>query len=212
MIIQIRRVQLLKTTLNSNHRCLIIIDTFRLCKKGWEARESDDEVLLIPPGSQSGGTIDKVLGETSESDEEPDEAESGLLFPLESHLRDFISRNLSTLSLDAQRLELYVDKDGRNGIEYPTGVGPIDILAMDKDGNFVVFELKLSRGADRVVGQISRYMGWVKKNMAKDKDVRGVIVASAIDEKLKYAALVVSGITLLEYEIAFRLKPAHLGD
>jgi len=153
-----------------------------------------------------------VLGETSESDEEPDEAESGLLFPLESHLRDFISRNLSTLSLDAQRLELYVDKDGRNGIEYPTGVGPIDILAMDKDGNFVVFELKLSRGADRVVGQISRYMGWVKKNMAKDKDVRGVIVASAIDEKLKYAALVVSGITLLEYEIAFRLKPAHLGD
>ena len=29
MIIQIRRVQLLKTTLNSNHRCLIIIDTFR---------------------------------------------------------------------------------------------------------------------------------------------------------------------------------------
>jgi len=105
-----------------------------------------------------------------------------------------------------------VDKDGRSGIEYPTGVGPIDILATDTDGNFVVFELKLSRGADRVVGQISRYMGWIKKNVANGKDVRGVIVASAMDEKLKYAALVVPGITLLEYEIDFTLKPAHLGD
>jgi len=43
--------------------------------------------------------------------------------------------------------------------------------------NFVVFELKLSRGADKAMGQISRYMGGVTQNFAKDKDVKGVIVA-----------------------------------
>jgi hypothetical protein len=44
------------------------------------------------------------------------------------------------------------------------------------------------------------------------KDVRGVIVATAMDEKLKYAALVVPGITLLEYEIDFKLRPAQLEE
>jgi hypothetical protein len=183
-----------------------------LCRRGWQARESEDQVLLIPPESQSAEAIDQVLGEPSEGGEEPDAAEGELLFPLESHLRDFISRNFGTLPIEARRLRLYVDKDGRNGVEYPTGVGPIDILATDSEGNFVVFELKLSRGVDRVVGQISRYMGWVKKNLAGGKEVRGVIVASAMDERLKYAALVVPGITLLEYEVEFRLRPAHLAE
>jgi hypothetical protein len=55
-------------------------------------------------------------------------------------------------------------------------------------------------------------VGWVKRNVAKDKDVRGIVVVCAMDEKLKYAALIVSGITLSEYEIDFGLKPAHLED
>jgi len=181
-----------------------------LCKNGWEARESDDQVLLIKPGSQSAAAIEQILGEPSDPGQQPDEGQDELLFPLESHLRDFISRNLETLPIAQRRLKLYVDPNGRNGVEYPTAVGPIDILAIDGDGNFVVFELKLSRGADSTVGQISRYMGWVKKTLAQGKSVSGIIVANAMDEKVKYAALIVPDITLLEYEIDFRLRPVQI--
>lgn len=69
--------------------------------------------------------------------------------------------------------------------QYETTVGPIDILARDrKTGEYVVIELKKGRTADKVFGQLSRYMGWVKQNLSKDVPVRGIIVGSSIDDKL----------------------------
>jgi RecB family endonuclease NucS len=57
-----------------------------------------------------------------------------------------------------------------------------------KTGDYVVVELKKGRGADKVFGQCSRYMGWVRKNLAKPGEkVHGAIVAREIDEKLKAA-------------------------
>lgn len=128
-----------------------------------------------------------------------------LLFPVESHLRDFLAKNLGSVKINDNYLKLFMDENNRDGIEYPTGVGPIDILATDDDGNFVVFELKLSRGVDRAMGQISRYMGWIKLNMAHDKKVFGVIVAQNVDEKLKYAASIIPEISLFEYELNFQI-------
>jgi hypothetical protein len=127
-------------------------------------------------------------------------------FALEAQLRDFIIGNISRVPIKETRLHLYRDSSGRLGKEYPTAVGPIDILAVDKGGNFFVFELKLGRGADRVLGQLARYMGWVKTNLARDTEVNGVVVAQTIDEKLRYAARVMSRITLLEYEVDFRVR------
>jgi RecB family endonuclease NucS len=89
-------------------------------------------------------------------------------------------------------------------------VGPIDILAIDGQENFIVFELKLTRGPDKAMGQLLRYMGWVRQNLAKGRNVYGVIVAKDMDEKLRYAALPVPNVSLLEYELDFRLKPAGL--
>lgn len=74
------------------------------------------------------------------------------------------------------------------GRQYQTTVGPIDILARDKaDGRYVVIELKKGRSADRVFGQLSRYMGWVRENLADGEAVAGVIVAEKIDDKLRAA-------------------------
>ena len=74
------------------------------------------------------------------------------------------------------------------GRQYSTTVGPIDLLATDtKTGDYVVIELKKGRSADKVYGQCSRYMGWVRKNLAEGAKVHGVIVASEIDDKLKAA-------------------------
>ena len=64
----------------------------------------------------------------------------------------------------------------------------------------MVIETKVSRAYDRVVGQILRYMGWVKENLA------GVIVASEISNDLILATSSVEDIRLVEYEISFSLK------
>jgi hypothetical protein len=53
----------------------------------------------------------------------------------------------------------------------------------------VVIELKRGQTSDATVGQVLRYINWVKANLAAEKqDVRGIIVASDVDEALKYAA------------------------
>ena len=127
-------------------------------------------------------------------------------FALEGQLRDFMIANLSRILVAGTRLRLYKDSSGRSGREYPTAVGPIDILAVDDAGNLFVFELKLERGPDRVLGQLARYMGWVKANLAQGTEVRGVAVARTIDEKLRYAAAVLPDVLLLEYEIDFQLR------
>ena len=76
--------------------------------------------------------------------------------------------------------------------QYSTKVGPIDLFARAKDGTYVVVELKKGRAADKVFGQICRYIGCVKSEQpTKGPAVRGYIVGRELDEKLLYAARVV---------------------
>lgn len=103
-----------------------------------------------------------------------------------------------------------MDDEGRDGMEYQTAVGPLDLLFVDSAGDLVVFELKLDGGPDKALGQILRYMGWVEKHRAQGKKVWGVIVASSISEKLLYAATQVSHVRLLEYQLAVSLHPVAL--
>jgi hypothetical protein len=83
-------------------------------------------------------------------------------FELEYQLRDFIAYNLSSIPIEGRRLQLYVDPHGRPDVEYPSAVGRIDILAVDACGAFFVIELKRNRSSDETMGQLLRYMGWVK--------------------------------------------------
>ena len=171
----------------------------------WEIRRDEYGKLVV---AQAG------LEEHPEAEmsEEITEEERELLFPVESHLRDFIANNIGAITVNGHRLKLYVDEHGRDGVEYPTDVGPIDILALDEENNFVVFELKLSRGADKAMGQLSRYMGWVKRNLSKGKKVKGVIVAKSVDEKLKYAASIIPDISLFEYELNFKIREVGIDE
>ena len=70
-----------------------------------------------------------------------------------------------------------------------------------------MIELKVSRGYDRVVGQLLRYMAWVEQQMEPSKPVRGIIVAKETTEDLKLAASRISNVRLIEYEIEFKLRP-----
>lgn len=149
-------------------------------------------------------SVRQIMSENSEIDEPNQQDGDSFLFPIEANLRDFLISNLNTVK--NSKLKLYIDSDGRDGKEYPTDVGPIDILTTDEEGNFIVFELKLSRGADKALGQLQRYMGWIKKNLAKDKKVKGIIVANKMDDKIKYAVMVTNDIVLYEYEMKFELS------
>lgn len=131
-------------------------------------------------------------------------------FAFESHLRDFLARNLSTINGLPRELQLYVDDKGNTGIEYRTEVGNIDVLAIDNKKCLYVFELKLGRGSDAAVGQVLRYMGWLRKNVKDIEQVYGVLMASELSDKLKYAASMIPNILLFEYQMQFTIKPAEL--
>jgi len=179
-----------------------------LRRLGWTMQETPTEIRLIQPGTDSGS---EVLSEVLGSSEVPDEADADIspYFSLEYQLRDFIASNLSTISINGRRLRLYIDPTGREGVEFPSAVGPIDILAVDDKDSFFVFELKRAHSADRAIGQVARYMGWVQQTIGKGREVFGVIVAKSISENLRYAASIIPKVHLFEYEVEFHLKSAH---
>jgi hypothetical protein len=100
---------------------------------GWTKQETPTEVRLIKPGA---GMDSGIVGEVLGSDEPATEDASEPFFSLKYQLRDFLASNLATLVINGRHLRLYVDPAGREGVEFPSGVGPIDILAVgDRDSN-----------------------------------------------------------------------------
>jgi hypothetical protein len=136
--------------------------------------------------------------------EGPEEPAAASEFAYEKDLQSFLSKNLGLIE---PGLHLY-EEEGIKGIEYPAGGRSIDILAVDRNSSFVVIELKVSRGYDRVVGQVLRYMAWIAKNLADpSQSVRGVIVAREISTDLLLASSRVPDIELFEYQMSVKLKP-----
>lgn len=128
-------------------------------------------------------------------------------FAYESDLRDFLARNLGLIE---KGLTLYTD-EGIDGVEFPVGGRYVDILAADRAGQLVVIELKVSRGHERTVGQLLRYMAWIAKHQAEPgQRVRGIIVAREISNDLRLACAYVPHVTLFEYQLAVTLKPVEV--
>lgn len=108
-----------------------------------------------------------------------------------------------SLSILEPGLTLFEDEDIA-GLEYPAGGGRrIDILATDNMGAFVVLELKVEKGYDRVVGQILRCMNWVRKELAEPgQRVRGIIVCRTMSEDLRLACMSIPDVDLFEYQLS----------
>lgn len=179
-----------------------------LKRHGWTVHTTAEEVRLIPPGNSAGEIAAEVLGDEDEEYTESSATEiEEAAFQQENQLRDFIAHNLATIDFQGRRLRLYRDVQG-SGVEYPTAVGPIDILAVDSAETLVVFELKRARTSDHVIGQLTRYMGALRERFGSNRAIHGVIVAREISRNLHYQVKVIPNISLLEYEIQFKLKPA----
>lgn len=132
--------------------------------------------------------------------------EDPVAFAMEKHLEDFLVKNWAQTEL-AQHFKIYEEDGELVGQQYGTDAGPIDILAISKDGQrLLVVELKRGRASDVVVGQILRYMGYVKEQIAEpNQTVEGAIIALDDDQKLRWALLAVPGISFYRYQVSFKL-------
>lgn len=124
--------------------------------------------------------------------------EETVSFVMEKYLEEFLVKNWekTVLAEDWDLVESQVQSE----------VGRLDILAKSKDDQtMLVIELKLNRANDQVLGQVQRYMGWVKSELEPDKEVKGLIIGDQLDPKLEYALSVVDNVSFMRYEMDFRL-------
>jgi len=146
------------------------------------------------------GKSPEVLTHTDTSIEDPS------VFALEKHLEDFLVANWSQTEL-ARDYDIYEEDGELVGQQYPSDTGPLDILAVSKDKKtLMVIELKKGRASDSVVGQVQRYMGYVKEELAEPgQEVKGIIIALDDDVRLRRALSVTTNIDFFTYKVSFSL-------
>lgn len=144
-------------------------------------------------------------GEVEKEAEEHDIEETN--FGMEKQLEDFLIENWNRTLFGKDYDLIYDESNDLLSQQYQTATGPIDILAKAKVGKgYLVIELKKGRTSDAVVGQILRYMTWVKENLAQNQPARGAIIILESDEKLKYSLRGLQDISLYTYRVNFTLN------
>ena len=128
------------------------------------------------------------------------------VFALESHLEEFLVANWQQTELGTDYRIYEVDGE-IVGQQLQTDTGPLDILAISHDGNtLLVVELKRGRASDAVIGQVQRYMGYVKDELAEPhQTVKGVIIALEDDLRIRRALSVTTNIDFYRYKVMFKL-------
>jgi hypothetical protein len=179
----------LRSDLGTDFWTLDALWWFLLSPQGWPALDSD-----VPAAQQ-------VSGETL--------SHPGAAFALERQLEDFLLENWDRTPLAAEWAVYSTSEDPEAGNQFPTDVGPVDILAVHKkQPRLLVVELKRNQGTDQTVGQVLRYMGWVEKHLAKEtgKTVEGLVIAHKVDKGASYALSLLPQVSMMTYEVEFRLK------
>ena len=130
-------------------------------------------------------------------------------FAMEKHLEEFLVQNWKQTEM-GRDYEIYQEDGEIVGQQYQTDTGPIDILAVGKDKkSLLVIELKKGRASDVVIGQILRYMGFVKEELAEEgQAVKGVIIALEDDQRIRRALAMVPNIEFYRYQVSFKLVKA----
>lgn len=179
------------------------IDLWTLDALWWRMRSEDED------------EFQPILTTSRHSAPEPSprtqmEVSGAMGFGLERHLQDFLFDNWDSTELgrDWQLFTRPGEPDA--GVEFPTPLGRIDLLARHRtERRWLVIELKRNLTSDQVVGQVLRYIGWVRQHLAEGGEtVDGMVIALQGDDRLHYAISAVPGLSFMAYEVDFRLIPA----
>ncbi len=176
-----------------------------------DVRKTIGVVATIRDISGIGDEIEKFIGgspaNTLVSTDETLEDIS--TFQMEKHLEEFLVQNWKQTEF-GRDYNIFEEEGEVVGQQYQTDTGPIDILAVSKDKKILlVIELKRGRASDGVVGQIQRYMGYVKEELAeKGQTVKGVIIALEDDLRIRRALAVATNIEFYRYQVSFKLVKA----
>lgn len=160
--------------------------------------------------SQHLAEIEGLLQATPQSAPTDPDADDPVQFALEKYLEEFLVDNWAKTEL-GRRYDICCNDEGAQiGRQYPSDTGPLDILAVSKDGaELLVVELKRGKASDSAVGQIQRYMGYITDQVAEPgQTVRGVIIALEDDLRLKRALSVTTNIEFYRYQVRFMLTKA----
>jgi hypothetical protein len=193
----LRRAKIIALVRNNN-----LLEDF--CKTVWSSGLTDKgksrvkffENLVIRFNNDQEGTVSE--------DEEADEiAREESEFAYEKDLQKYLVKNLSVIE---KGLKLYQSEDIDGEEFYVPGTSRrIDILAIDKQNNYVVIELKVSRGYEKVVGQTLFYQSSIK-NIFNQEKVRVIIIAREITTELKTATQFLPDFELFEYQLSLTLN------
>ena len=146
--------------------------------------------------------IEKEAIEEAEVAVETEEGYIETRLSLERDLEEYIVRNLKQIE---EGLRLF-KKEMLTGRQFDTDVGRIDILATDRNNNYVVIELKAGLANYSVIGQILAYIRTIRQNIANGKDVRGFIIADDFDKKLMSAISEIPHVSLKRYRVNFTFE------
>ena len=145
--------------------------------------QQSDKMLMPYDAAANTDTDDdeELADELSQADDLT--LEQSAEFVLEAHLEEFLLGNWKSIDW-GRPLEIWNGPDGESGHQLRTPLGRLDFLCSDPLANaLIVVELKRGRPSDKVVGQIARYIGYVRRHLAKpDQAVEGLIVAHEADE------------------------------
>ena len=139
---------------------------------------TDDEVTEIwrvrsPKGEQLTITIHEVIDELDhEMGIDPGLVKDGV----EAHLQELLAADPTTID-DGLRLVRR---------EFPTDIGPVDLLCRDADGKAVAIEVK-RRGEIDGVEQLTRYLDFLNRDPML-RPVRGIFVAQEIKPQARVLA------------------------
>ncbi|PAT12046.1 endonuclease NucS [Corynebacterium hadale] len=140
-----------------------------------DGEDTGDQLWIVenPKGEQLRITVEEILSDSSyELGEDPGLVKDGV----EAHLQELLAEHIGTLGEGYSLVRR----------EYPTAIGPVDILARDADGQTVAVEIKRRGGIDGVE-QLTRYVELLNRDEVL-KPVRGVFAAQEIKPQARTLA------------------------
>lgn len=116
-------------------------------------------------------------------------------FELEANLQSYLAQHWDATSL-GKEWKLY-----EKGHVDAGEIGIIDLLAQHRNRpGWLVIELKVRKTSDQVLGQVLRYMGWVRTRLAAKNDtIEGLVIASWPDIQTLYGLECLPDIRMMCY-------------